>query len=117
MEYTCFRRENFFKAAGKCLAILILALVIPALWYYAAYQIQGDAFLEKAFAENFGRFLRIETADLGIGYDLGVVNPWYYYPITLITGFLPWTMLLFISLFCIRYKKPNMSIKDIFQKF
>lgn len=114
--YLLSQRENFFKAAGKCLTILILALVIPALWYYAAYQIQGDAFLEKAFAENFGRFLRIETADLGIGYDLGVVNPWYYYPITLITGFLPWTILLSISLFCIRYKKPNMSIKDIFQK-
>lgn len=114
--YLLTQKENFFKAAGKCLAIMISALLIPALWYYAAYQIQGNAFLEKAFAENFGRFLRIETADLGISYDLGVVNPWYYYPITLIAGFLPWTILLLISLFFINYKKPQMSIKSFFEK-
>ncbi|MBK5721134.1 glycosyltransferase family 39 protein [Dysgonomonas sp. Marseille-P4677] len=115
--YLLTQKENFLKAAAKCIAILILALLIPALWYYAAYQIQGDAFLEKAFAENFGRFLRIETADLGIDYDLGVVNPWYYYPITIIAGFLPWTILLLVSLFFIKYKKPTISIKSFFENF
>ncbi len=114
--YLLTQRENFFRAFGKCFVISVLALIIPALWYYAAYQIQGEAFLQKAFAENFGRFLRIETADLGIGYDLGVVNPWYYYPITLIAGFLPWTILLLISLFFIKYKKPSISVKLFFQK-
>lgn len=110
------QKENFFKAILKCAIIGLPAFIIPLIWYYAAYQIQGDAFLDKVIAENFGRFLRISTADLGIDYNLGVENPWYYYPITLITGFLPWTILLVISLFFIKYHKPSGNIKSLFEK-
>lgn len=108
------QRENFFKATFKCFAIMISAFLIPLIWYYAAYQIQGEAFLDKVFAENFGRFLRIESKDLGIEYELGVENPWYYYPITLLSGFLSWTILLAISLFFIKYKMPKETIKAFF---
>lgn len=110
--YLLTQRENFFKSALKCLAILVSALIIPLIWYYAAYQIQGDAFLDKVFAENFGRFLRLDSSSLDIDYELGVVNPWYYYPISLVAGFFPWTILLVISLFFIKYKKPSGSIKS-----
>ncbi|WP_296941242.1 glycosyltransferase family 39 protein [uncultured Dysgonomonas sp.] len=114
--YLLFQRENFFKAMLKCLVILVSALIVPLIWYYAAYQIQGDAFLNKVFAENFGRFLSIDSSILNIDYELGVENPWYYYSISLIAGFLPWTILLAISLFFIKYKKPSGTIKSFISK-
>lgn len=114
--YLLTQRENFFKTTFKCLAIMLSALLALGIWYYAAYQIQGEAFLDKVFAENFGRFLRIDSKNLGIDYDLGVENPWYYYPITLVTGFLPWTILLILSLFFIKYKKPTVNVKAFFNQ-
>ena len=78
-----------------------------------AYQIQGQEFLNLVFAENFGRFLSIDNEALNIKYKLGVENPWWYYPPTLLAGFIPWTLLLIISLFFIKYSKPTKPIKQV----
>ncbi|WP_165044376.1 glycosyltransferase family 39 protein [Dysgonomonas sp. ZJ709] len=107
------QKVNFFRAVGKCVIVALPALLIPLVWYYAAYQVQGDAFFDKVFAENFGRFLRMDTETLGTDYNLGVENPWCYYPFILLAGFLPWTILLVISLFFIKYTKPQGGFKAI----
>lgn len=106
------QKLNFFKALGKCLLVGLPALIPIALWYISAYQIKGDEFYTLVFAENVGRFLRIEDAELGIKYKLGVENPWWYYFASVFAGFAPISILMVISLFFLKYAKPTQPIKQ-----
>lgn len=110
--YLLIKGENFFKVIAKCLLISIPAFIVPAIWYYLAYQIKGDEFLHLVIAENFGRFFSINDNELGIKYKLGVQNPWWYYPVTIVTGFIPQSLLLIVSLFFLKYSKPRFCVKD-----
>ncbi len=111
--YLLIQKENFFKAAGKCIMLGLPALIIPFIWYYAAYQIKGDAFFDRVFYENFGRFLHMTTSDVAAGYELGHENPFWIYIVYLASGLLPWTILLIISLFFLKYSFPKGSFKEI----
>jgi len=107
------QRENFFKAVLKCILIGLPALIIPAIWYYAAYEIKGDTFFDRVFYENFGRFLHMEAKEMAADYELGHAGPFWIYFVYLISGFLPWTLLLVVSLFFLKYRRPNGSIREI----
>lgn len=111
--YLLIQKENFFKATLKCIIIGLPAFIIPLVWYYAAYEIKGEAFFDRVFYENFGRFLHMQADDMGAGYELGHEGPFWIYFAYLTSGFLPWTILLVISLFFLKYKKPNGSLKQI----
>ncbi|MFV0469424.1 MAG: ArnT family glycosyltransferase [Dysgonomonas sp.] len=110
--YLLLQKYNFFKVVGKCLLAVLPALIIPLIWYYTAYQIKGDDFLNLVFAENFGRFLSIPDSMLQIHYKLGVENPWWYYVPSILAGFMPWTLLVVISLFFIKYSNPGKPLKQ-----
>ncbi len=73
----------------------LAALVLPALWYVAAYRMGGDEFLRLAVEENFGRF----TGQMS--YDSHKNGLWYYFAM-LPAGMAPWTLLALISLFAWR---------------
>lgn len=105
--YLVLQHESFFKTLLKCSLFLISLSLVLSVWYYLAYKIQGEAFLIKAFGENIGRFLSMDSKQLGLDYELGVNHSWHYYPITLLSGLLPGTILLVISLFFVKYKKPE----------
>lgn len=85
------RCDNFFRVTGISLAVGVLSLLLPALWYYAAYRQGGDRFLTLAMEENFGRFLGKMT------YESHVQPLWYNFT-SLAAGWLPWSAAVVVSL-------------------
>ncbi len=89
------QRDPFWHTFITLLLSGLLSLVLPALWYIAAYQQGGDAFLDLALEENFGRFTG------RMSYDSHKNGLWYYFAM-FPAGMAPWTLLGLISLFAWR---------------
>lgn len=100
--YLLLRGVKFFKAFFPILFAGIASLILPSLWYIAAYSYGGQEFLDLVIEENFGRMTNT------MGYD-SCVNPWYYNVFTLLGGFIPWTLAAFMGLFILPWK----NLKDI----
>ena len=96
------QRENFWGIVWRMATTGILSLLIPLCWYYAAYLQGGDAFLQLVMEENIGRFLGKMTYE-------SHENPAWYNLLTLVTGWLPYTLLLLFSLFILPWKNFSKS--------
>ena len=105
------RKYTFLKIFKSLLYIGVSSLFIPLLWYIEAYKQGGEEFLNMALAENFGRFFHLSASQ--IDYDLGHESGFYYNFLTMLTGFIPWTLLFVFSLFGLPWKKPRQSLKQI----
>ena len=92
------QRENFWGIVWRMVLTAVLSLIIPFCWYYAAYLQGGDEFLRLVKEENIDRFLG------KMSYE-SHVNPAWYNLLTLIAGWLPYTLLLLFSLFILPWKK------------
>ena len=90
--FCLLRGYNFFKAFFSLAWVAIAACIIPFIWYYAAWKQGGDTFLNLVLEENVYRFLGKMTYT-------SHENPWHYNVLTLVTGFIPYTLLLLTSLF------------------
>lgn len=99
---------TIFKAL---LYAAVSSLFLPMLWYVAAWKQGGDEFLNVVLAENFARFFHLSTPSLG--YDLGHENGIWYNFVTLLGGFIPWTIFFFFTLFGMKWHKPSRSFKAI----
>ena len=104
------RKYSLLKITKSILYIGIASCFIPSLWYIEAWRHGGDDFLNVMLAENFGRFFHFGTEN--IQYDLGHEMGAWYNIVTLIAGFIPWTILLFFSLFGIKISKPDSPVKQ-----
>lgn len=113
--YLLFLKYNFWKIVAKLLPIALVATVFPLIWYLAAYSVGGKDFVDLFWAENFGRFFRLEN--LNVNYELGHSFPWWHNIIMIIAGFIPWTILLFMSLFGLNYSKKLPSLKSLWNSF
>lgn len=107
--FSLMRGEGFWKTVWKYAVTALLAAVLPALWYIAAYQRGGDTFLDLVMEENLGRFMG------KMSYE-SHENPPHYYLVSLIAGCLPWTLLALVSLFFLNYKKPQFNFKAWWNK-
>lgn len=96
------QREKLWSTVWRLALVAVLSLVLPLCWYYAAYQQGGDAFLTLVMEENFGRFMG------KMSYE-SHENPFWYNFVTLITGWLPWTLLVLLSLFFLPWKTFSKS--------
>lgn len=96
------QRERLWGTVWRLALTAVLSLVLPLCWYYAAYLQGGDAFLTLVMEENFGRFMGKMTYE-------SHENPFWYNFITLLTGWLPWTLLALLSLAVLPWKRFSKS--------
>lgn len=87
-----------WKTIYKLFLSAVLASVLPVLWYWAAYRQGGDQFMALVMDENVGRFL-------GKMKVVTHANPWPYNILMLISGWLPWTLPLLLSLFVLPWRR------------
>ena len=107
--YLLLRNENFWKLFYKLLITALISCILPAIWYYLAYQQGGSEFINLVMEENFGRFLG------KMSYE-SHEQPIIYYIYTTIAGFIPWSILVLFSLFALKYSSPNLSVKTWWNK-
>lgn len=96
--YMLVRGERFWRAFAIAIAFVLLSCILPLCWYYAAYAERGDTFLYLVYEENVLRF----TGKMAYSSH---EEPAIYNVLTLLAGFLPYTLLLVLSLFGLKYKK------------
>lgn len=92
------RGISFSRAFLLMSAWGVLSLLLPLCWYMIAYREGGETFLALVMEENFGRMANTMSYE-------SCVNPWYYNIITLVGGYVPWTLLLVFSLFTLAWRK------------
>lgn len=88
--FSLMRGRNFFAISGISLILMIVSALLPAWYYYEAWRIGGDSFYNLAMEENFGRLTG------SMSYD-SHVKPWWYNLLSLLTGWLPWSLFVLVS--------------------
>lgn len=96
------QRESLWSAVWRLGLTALLSLILPLCWYFAAYLQGGDEFLRLVKEENIDRLLG------KMAYE-SHENPFWYNFLTLITGWLPYTLLFVFSLFVLPWKRFSKS--------
>ena len=111
--FLLMKKQNFFRAFFTMIGFSLLSFILPAFWYYAAWQQGGQEFYDLMMEENIGRMTNT------MAYN-SCVEPWWFNFLTLVYGFLPFTLLLLFSLFSLKGAKVcqcDNGIKGNWQKF
>lgn len=95
--YQLMRGRSFVKTFFSLAGIGFCSFIPLAAWYWAAYHQGGEEFLALVLEENTGRFFG------KMSYQ-SHENPIWYNFLTIIWGWIPWTLVLIISLFGLKWK-------------
>lgn len=103
------RGVHFVKLSYTFAIVAIGSCVLPVCWYVAAYIQGGDTFFQLVYEENVLRFLgkmSYSSHDKPVSYNF----------LTLLAGYVPYTLMIVISLFALKYKKPTGTVKTWLHK-
>ena len=92
------RGEGALRPLVQLAGVGLASCVLPLLWYVAAWRQGGDAFLALVMEENVYRLLGKMTY-------ASHENPAWYNVVTIVAGFVPYTLLVVFSLFALRPRK------------
>lgn len=87
--------DGWWRSGWRLAVCGALALVVPALWYWAAAEQGGERFVALAMEENFGRM----TGTMSYASH---ENPFWYNFVTLAAGLLPYTLLVLMALWSVK---------------
>ena len=102
--FLLLRRVPVLKVLLRMLAIGLLSLVLPTVWYCAAYQQGGDVFLTLAWHDTVGQLVSLVS-------DIESVGSWLSNVLFFLMGFLPWCLLIVISLFTLPYRRLHRQMR------
>lgn len=102
--FMLLKGENFWKSLGRLSLVAIASLIIPAMWYVAAYAQGGQEFVDLALEENIGR----ATGTMSYASH---ANPWYYNLITVVSGYAPYTLLALLAVPLLKRAKMTFNVK------
>ena len=99
------RGQSFKRTFAQHTVIGLLSLVPLGLWFWAAYKQGGQAFADLMLEENTGRFFSTMSY-------ASHENPLWYNFLTLIWGWLPWTLVLVLALFEVPWRELYLLLWD-----
>ena len=108
--FLLLQKVSLWRTIYKVLPLALLACILPCCGTLPPYQQGGDTFLQLVLEENFGRFLGKMSYE---SHEQPVI---YYFYITL-AGWLPWSLLVIMSLFVLKYKRPHGTVKTYWERF
>lgn len=93
--YLWIQGRHFWFVVWRFTLIAMSAMILPCLWYYAAWLQGGDKFLYLIYEENVLRFLG------KMPYSSHENGAWYY-PVILLSSAVPYTLICLMALFTIQ---------------
>ena len=93
--YLWIQGRPFWFVVWRFALIAMSAMILPCLWYYAAWLQGGDKFLYLIYEENVLRFLG------KMPYSSHENGAWYY-PVVLLSSAVPYTLICLMALFTIQ---------------